>query len=248
MMLRTTHSPAVRRSASLAVVLLSASCIYGAPKPDSLAADGECRRICSDTHDSCVRGGIARQFGLPGVTYDLCRREQDRCTANCRNESRPLTGAPASTSGAPAPTGVVWDEAAGKLRCPTQASSLHLPDAWRGSVQIASAAEVQLHAPDAVAAMQAAQGEPPSVLEAWMTLHGRLSPLGSSPALSVTGSFDSAGSLALDYEVTDGGVAGKFRAAERTVRRAGGYCRVIAVERVSAAAEDRVTPLLTAFH
>lgn len=234
-------------SRSLAWVwLISAGCVYGAPSRGSLAADDECRRVCADAHAGCVRGGVARQLGLPGVTYDLCAREQEGCLERCRPTGGPVTTAAASDGG-PVPAGVVWDEAAAKLRCPMQTSWLEVPEAWRASVQVVGEREVRLRAADAVLALQAGPGEPPSPFETWLALHAQLSALGDAPALELKGSLGHAEGM-FEYAVMDGGAAGAFRTAQKTVRRAGGYCRAIAVERAGLPLERRATALLEGFH
>jgi hypothetical protein len=222
------------------LLLISAGCIYGAPSARSLAADDECRRVCADAHQGCVSGGVARRWGLPGVTYDLCAREQESCLESCRNGGGPVANV-AADAGVLSP-GVVWDEAASKLRCPLQTSWLAVPDGWRASVKTVSATEAQLRTDDAVVSIQSAQGEPPSPLEAWALLHAQLSPLSDAPTLSLSDGAD----WTFEYAVTDGGAAGAFRTRQKTVRRAGGYCRVIAVERASAI--SRATSLLDGFH
>lgn len=224
------------------LLLISSGCIYGAP--GRTAADEACRSVCSDAHASCVRGGAARQLGLPGLTYDLCAREQQSCLDGCRNGGGPVAAAAEADGGVVTP-GVTWDAAAGKLRCRLQTSWLEVPASWRGLVEVVSPNEVLLRGADAVLSVQSAQGEPPSAVAGWATLHGQLSPLGDSPSLSARGETSS-DSYAFSYSVVDGGAPGSFRTAQKTVRRAGGYCRVIAVEK--ATAEQRSTALIAGFH
>lgn len=226
--------------------LVSAGCVYGAPSRGALTADGECRRVCAEAYSSCVRGGVARQLGLPGVTYDLCAREQEGCLERCRNGGGPVANAAASDAGL-LPQGVVWDEAAAKLRCPLQTSWLEVPVAWRASMEVVSEREVRLRAADAVLALEAGPGEPPSPFEAWVALHAQLSALGDAPALELKGSLGRTDGR-FEYAVTDGGTAGAFRTAQKTVRRAGGYCRATAVERAEVPVERRATALLEGFH
>ncbi|MBL8958080.1 MAG: hypothetical protein JNK82_45325 [Myxococcaceae bacterium] len=215
------------------LVLLLAGCIYGAPR--ATARDDECRRICADTYATCVREGVGRQLGLPGVTHDVCSREQDGCVERCRPSSGAVARSKASSEVSTPP--LAWDGAT--LRC--AGGVLSLPAAWE--VKAASDAEAQLSATDAVAVVQAGRGEPAPLFEVWAKLHARLSPDGGAPSFTAEATFVPGSGWAFDYAAADGGVE-RFHAEERTVRRGGGYCRVLAVERVGPM--PQVKPLLDA--
>jgi hypothetical protein len=185
---------------------------------------------------------VARTFGLPGVTYDLCARELDDCQAGCRGGS---VAASSDAGVEVVAAGVVWDEAASKLRCPLETTSLDVPAALRESVRKISEGEAQLVLASAgLVSLSAGRGDAPEPFGAWAALHQQLSPLEADEKMEVKSAPGPDQAWTFEYAVVRGETKEPFRVALRTVRKAGGYCRVIAIER---AAEHRATALLAGF-
>lgn len=153
------------------VVLVLASCRYHATNVEDLSA--QCETHCATVHQRCVQNGEAAKLGLPGITYDLCRRELEACQRDCRPMTAPLvTGTPSSD----APTdGVIWAPATRQLSCAHSALHVTLTDEGAQALTRggADAAFVNL-APDSALLVRGGDQPFPSLLEDWARLHAQL--------------------------------------------------------------------------
>jgi len=152
-------------------VLLFASCRYHATNAENLVA--ECETHCSSTHLRCVQNGTAAKLGLPGITYDLCRRELESCQRECR----PLTPAVTLTD-APneAPRdGVSWEPASKRLGCSRSSLRVTLTDDGAAAVTRGGADVVMSTlAPDVVLLVRGGDKPLPLLMSDWAMLHGQL--------------------------------------------------------------------------
>ncbi|GMU58989.1 MAG: hypothetical protein AMXMBFR34_07520 [Myxococcaceae bacterium] len=209
------------RLCSLVSTLALLACRYHAANVENLAA--ECETHCAAVHERCVQQGQAVKWGLPGVTFDLCRREQEACRTDCR----PLTPSVVVGSSSQAPGGVRWEPETGRLSCAPSALvvTLDRQDASALHRERPDVVFITL-APDRVALMRA--GSTTSLVEDVAMLHGRLTGQGDARLDAQVSAQTQDGQLTWEGEYRVEGF-GRFRVHAR--EHAG--CRWLTVERMA---------------
>lgn len=202
--------------------MLLSSCRYHAANVEPLSS--ECETHCAATHQRCVRQGEAVKWGLPGLTYDLCRRELETCRRDCRPLTSPMVTRDAP---APAPEGVSWEPASHLLSCARSSVRVTLSDSEAQAVRREGADAVSFDLVPARAALMRA-GAKTSLLEDWAVLHARL-----------TGAGDATWNAQLSAETVNGETVwrGEYEAAGagryRIYAREQARCRWLVLERAS---------------
>ena len=166
------------------VVLVLASCRYHATNVEDLSA--QCETHCATVHQRCVQNGEAAKLGLPGITYDLCRRELEACQRDCRPMTAPLvTGTPRDDT----PTdGVLWNPSTRELSCAHSALRVTLTDEAAQALTRGGADAVFINlAPDSVLLVRGGDKPFPPLLDDWAMLHAQLTGQGDA---KLEGQFD----------------------------------------------------------
>jgi hypothetical protein len=230
----------------VALGLAMTGCRYHARERTNLSEGTGCRSHCAHVHQKCVEDGEARRLGLDGVTYDLCRRELEDCTAHCRS----ATTAIARKDPPPPPAdGLGWEPSDSVIECPFGLGSLSVPSALAPQVRRIDLDELQIDlSPEAILKLQSGRGKPPPMLEEWLSLHVQLTgtkqenlevnvrPLDAPPE-----------GWSVEYSISEGTTQTSFQAAARLVRRGDRFCRVIAVQRADVSEDQSAMRLLQSF-
>jgi hypothetical protein len=214
------------------LLLVMASCRYHATNAENLGA--ECETHCSTTHLRCVQNGMAAKLGLPGITYDLCRRDLESCQRDCRPMQPPVTLA--DTPNEAPRDGVIWEPELKRLSCTRSSLRVTLTDDGAQSVTHAGSDAAMINlAPDAVLLVRGGDKALPSLIDDWAMLHGQL-----------TGANDAKLDGQLNAKISDGETvwtASYESSGTRFIVRARelSKCRWLTVEREGAT--RRIAPL-----
>lgn len=204
------------------VVLVLAACRYHATNAEDLTA--ECETHCAATHQRCVQNGEMAKLGFPGVTYDLCRRELERCQRDCRPMTTPVVTA---TPVHEAPRdGVLWEPGARRLSCAH--STLRVTLTEEGAQALTrdggDAAFVNL-APDSALLVRGGDQPFPPLLDDWAMLH-----------MQLTGQLDAGFDGKFDVQLSGTDVAWSGTSEGlRVSARLQPHCRWLVLEREGAA-------------